>query len=77
MTQSVINRLAFQLTLNELKLREYLTIVATPQEAVHKVEELHNDVNSGEGFALLILDIEESNSVSLKKVIHEFQTKLT
>ena len=45
------------MTLTELNLRDHLTIVLTPEEAVDRIEELHNDVSCTDGFALLVLDV--------------------
>ena len=64
------------MTLSELNLRDFLTIVLTPGEAVDRVDELHNDLSCTDGFALLILDIGEFQRDSLKKVVHSLKTRM-
>ena len=48
-----MNRIAFTLTLDEFRLRDELTIVRTLEEVVDKFSKFKD------GFALLIIDIEE------------------
>ena len=60
----MIDRLAIQYTLKQLRLIDSLVIRVTPEEALDYIEELHNDAGVSDGVAVLIFDFEQCYQVN-------------
>ena len=75
-TKNVINRLAIQFMMKELNLRDRCTVVLNLEEAQSKIGEMQNDLTCTEGFAMLLLDIEDLKRKSCKKMVQSFKDYL-
>lgn len=71
-TMSVINRLSIKMTMKQFRLSSQLTIVISIEDAIEQVSELWNEKGDQDGFAIVLLDLEESMKSSERKIIKAF-----